>query len=79
MGKTREERAKVIVNFFLERPMKLSKVRLLYYPFREYKLMMRVFGHKNTYNETDLRCWEFVMKKIKQNEKKKREKKIRKS
>lgn len=65
MALKRELRARRITEFFIDNPLPLSKIARIYYPFRSYRLMKRVFGEKNDYIEKDLECWEFIIKKMK--------------
>jgi len=70
----RERRAIKIVEFFLEYPHPLNKIHKLYYPFRKFSLMKRVFSDKNEYTMEDIEAWEEAIKRIKKSWKNARKK-----
>jgi len=68
--KGRERRARDITEFFIETPLPLIKIAKIYYPFRSYRLLKRVFGDKNEYIDSDLEAWEYIIKKMKKQQNK---------
>ena len=69
----REKRAILITQYFIENPLPLNRVARIFYPFRSWRLLKRVFSDKNTYTEEDLAAWERIIEKMNKHEKKESE------